>query len=228
MLRQHINLNITQQYRAQALNVPSVEPPRSAVMSSKNPYNPAHFLLQLIKFWDWTTGSERLSYTSGHFDNVFQARIMPESSNSTVVSCAADGQVRAAQIQPCGGPVATTRLARHRGRAHKLALEPRSAHCFLSCGEDGEVRHFDLREQPPASRRLLVCRAVMVSVMPLAQPAARTLQLGRPHASNHKWCCRDKYDMRTQVAHCPAALPVMSHVCRPCPAPQQKKLSAVK
>ena len=34
-----------------------------------------------------------LRYTSGHRANVFQARILPESSNQTVVSCAADGQV---------------------------------------------------------------------------------------------------------------------------------------
>ncbi len=35
-----------------------------------------------------------LRYPSGHRDNVFQARILPASSNQTVVSCAADGQVR--------------------------------------------------------------------------------------------------------------------------------------
>ena len=34
-----------------------------------------------------------------------------------------------------GGSVQTQRLACHRGRAHKLALEPDSADCFLSCGE---------------------------------------------------------------------------------------------
>jgi hypothetical protein len=64
---------------------------------------------------------------------------MPESGNGTVVSCAADGVVRVAAIpQGCGGAaVETRRLACHRGRAHKLALEPGSPHCFLSCGEGG-------------------------------------------------------------------------------------------
>ena len=52
------------------------------------------------------------------------------------------------------------------GRAHKLAIEPGSPSCFYSCGEDGEVRHFDLREPAAAgNRRLLVCRAAAVSVL---------------------------------------------------------------
>lgn len=64
---------------------------------------------------------------------------MPHSGNGTVVSCAADGLVRVAHIPPGGGGAAveTRRLACHRGRAHKLALEPGSASCFLSCGEGG-------------------------------------------------------------------------------------------
>lgn len=33
-------------------------------------------------------------YDSGHVDNIFQARILPHSADRTVVSCAADGQVR--------------------------------------------------------------------------------------------------------------------------------------
>lgn len=64
---------------------------------------------------------------------------MPHSDNGTVVSCAADGLVRVGHIPQGagGGAVETRRLACHRGRAHKLALEPDSASCFLSCGEGG-------------------------------------------------------------------------------------------
>lgn len=80
-----------------------------------------------------------------------QARIMPHSGNGTVVSCAADGLVRVGHIPPGAGGAAveTRRLACHRGRAHKLALEPDSASCFLSCGEGGlawgAVWHFGSR-----------------------------------------------------------------------------------
>jgi hypothetical protein len=117
----------------------------------------------LVKLWDWQAGNETFSFASGHTDNVFQARLLPDSSNATLVSCAADGRVRVAHLSPGGGAPATALLGAHRGRAHKLALDPAAPSCFFSCGEDGEVRHFDLRQAPPGNRRLLVCRAFMVS-----------------------------------------------------------------
>ena len=45
-------------------------------------------------------------------------------------------QVRAAFISE-DGHAETKKLAKHSGRAHKLALEPDQPHCFLSSGEDG-------------------------------------------------------------------------------------------
>ena len=42
------------------------------------------------------------------------------------------------------GRVSTKRLARHRGRAHKMAIEPSSSRIFYSCGEDGVVQHVSL------------------------------------------------------------------------------------
>ena len=39
------------------------------------------------------TGARKLTYKSGHHNNVFQARFLPHSNNSTIVTCAADGQV---------------------------------------------------------------------------------------------------------------------------------------
>ena len=114
--------------------------------------------------WDWQPGRAVLQYASGHRNNVFQARVMPESGNRTVVSCAADGQVRVATIPEGtrGARVETRKLAKHQGRAHKLALQPGSAHCFYSCGEDGEVRHYDLRQPAAGNRRLLVVHGCQV------------------------------------------------------------------
>ncbi len=48
-------------------------------------------------------------------------------------------QVRYGQVLE-GGQVETKKLAKHRGRAHKLAVEPGSSRIFYSCGEDGVVR----------------------------------------------------------------------------------------
>ncbi|KAI5073479.1 hypothetical protein GOP47_0011492 [Adiantum capillus-veneris] len=98
-----------------------------------------------IVFWNWAAKSKILSFPSGHEENVFQARIMPFSDDRVLISCAADGQVRQVDIHE-DGCVKTKKLAQHRGRVHKLAIEPGSSRIFLSCGEDGVVRRFDLRD----------------------------------------------------------------------------------
>ncbi|GMJ12680.1 hypothetical protein like AT4G35140 [Hibiscus trionum] len=98
--------------------------------------------LQVI-IWDWETGHAKLSFQSGHTDNVFQARFMPYTDDRSLVTCAADGEVRHAQILERG--VETRLLAKHQGWAHKLAIEPGSPHIIYTCGEDGLVHHIDLR-----------------------------------------------------------------------------------
>lgn len=46
-----------------------------------------------VILWDWETGSIKLSFNSGHNNNIFQAKIMPGTDERTIVTCAADGQV---------------------------------------------------------------------------------------------------------------------------------------
>lgn len=46
-----------------------------------------------VILWDWETGRIKLSFHSGHDNNVFQAKIMPCTDDRTIVTCAADGQV---------------------------------------------------------------------------------------------------------------------------------------
>ncbi|XP_022725450.1 DDB1- and CUL4-associated factor 8-like isoform X2 [Durio zibethinus] len=103
--------------------------------------------------WDWETGNSKLSFQSGHVSNVFQAKIMPYTDDRSLVTCAADGQVRHAQILECG--VETRLLAKHQGQAHNLAIEPGSPHIFYTCGEDGLVQHIDLRTAAPT--KLFTC-----------------------------------------------------------------------
>ncbi|XP_022748504.1 DDB1- and CUL4-associated factor 8-like isoform X2 [Durio zibethinus] len=106
-----------------------------------------------VILWDWETGRVKLSFHSGHVSNVFQAKIMPYTDDRSLVTCAADGQVRHAQISERG--VKTRLLATHQGRAHKLAIEPGSPHVFYTCGEDGLVQHIDLRTA--AATELFTC-----------------------------------------------------------------------
>eukprot|EP00262_Sarcandra_glabra_P001529 TRINITY_DN1166_c0_g1_i1.p1 TRINITY_DN1166_c0_g1~~TRINITY_DN1166_c0_g1_i1.p1 ORF type:complete len:478 (-),score=70.36 TRINITY_DN1166_c0_g1_i1:227-1660(-) len=110
-----------------------------------------------IIFWNWATRSKQFSYSSGHSDNVFQARIMPFTDDRSIITSAADGQVRHGRILE-NGQVNTKRLAKHRGRVHKLAVEPGSPHIFYSCGEDGIVQHFDLRSH--TATKLFSCSSI--------------------------------------------------------------------
>ncbi|EEF41096.1 DDB1- and CUL4-associated factor 8 isoform X2 [Ricinus communis] len=110
-----------------------------------------------VILWDWESGRIKLSFHSGHTKNVFQAKIMPYTDDRSIVTCAADGQVRFAQILECGA-VETTLLAKHQGRAHKLAIEPGSPYILYTCGEDGLVQHFDLRTR--RATELFSCRPI--------------------------------------------------------------------
>ncbi|CAA3006297.1 DDB1- and CUL4-associated factor 8 isoform X2 [Olea europaea subsp. europaea] len=110
-----------------------------------------------IMLWDWEIGRVNLSFHSGHHNNVFQAKIMPYTEDRSIVTCAADGQVRHAQILE-RGEVKTKLLGRHQGAAHKLSIEPGSPHLFYTCGEDGMVQHVDLRTGTAAE--LFTCQPI--------------------------------------------------------------------
>jgi WD40 repeat protein len=77
-----------------------------------------------------------------------------------VVSCAADGQVRSSVLSAQSSRL----LHRHNGRAHRLCLEPGSSRAFLSCGEDGLVFRYDLRQSE--RRRLMTLRDEDGDVLP--------------------------------------------------------------
>ncbi|XP_076457431.1 uncharacterized protein LOC143291451 [Babylonia areolata] len=111
--------------------------------------------LQIV-LWNWARNRKALVYDSGHRSNVFQAKFMPYSGDCHVVTCARDGQVRLSELSLTGVCKSTTKLAQHRGAAHKLALEYDSPHVFLSCGEDALTYQIDLREEKP--KKLVVTK----------------------------------------------------------------------
>ncbi|XP_073269872.1 uncharacterized protein [Primulina huaijiensis] len=93
-----------------------------------------------VMLWDWAKRKLKFSFPSGHLDNIFQARIMPFSDDRKFVTPFADCQVMLSQLLE-NGSVETRRLSKHRGRVHKLAVEPGSPYIFYSCGEDAFVRY---------------------------------------------------------------------------------------
>ncbi|XP_051113346.1 protein ALTERED SEED GERMINATION 2 [Andrographis paniculata] len=107
-----------------------------------------------VKLWDWARQKLKLSYSSGHVDNIFQTRFMPFTDDRVIVTSSADCQVRLSLLAE-NGSVETKRLSKHQGRVHKLAVEPGSPHVFYSCGEDGFIQHYDLRSN--SATKLFYC-----------------------------------------------------------------------
>lgn len=105
-----------------------------------------------VVVWDWVRKKPVLEFESGHKSNVFQAKFLPNSGDSTIAMCARDGQVRVAELSATQCCKNTKRVAQHKGASHKLALEPDSQCTFLSAGEDAVVFTIDLRQDRPASR----------------------------------------------------------------------------
>ncbi|XP_028911049.1 DDB1- and CUL4-associated factor 8 [Ornithorhynchus anatinus] len=105
-----------------------------------------------VVVWDWGRRRPVLDFESGHKSNVFQAKFLPNSGDSTLAMCARDGQVRVAELSATQCCRNTKRVAQHKGASHKLALEPDSPCTFLSAGEDAVVFTIDLRQDRPASK----------------------------------------------------------------------------
>ncbi|XP_030042847.1 DDB1- and CUL4-associated factor 8 [Microcaecilia unicolor] len=105
-----------------------------------------------VVVWDWIRKQIVLEFESGHKSNVFQAKFLPNSGDSTLAMCARDGQVRVAELSAIQCCKNTKRVAQHKGASHKLALEPDSPCTFLSAGEDAVVFTIDLRQDRPASK----------------------------------------------------------------------------
>jgi len=77
---------------------------------------------------------------------LFQAKFLPLTGDTHIVSCGRDGQVRLGELSSTGACRATRRLGQHRGPAHKLAIQQETPHVFLSSGEDGLIMSIDVRD----------------------------------------------------------------------------------
>ncbi|XP_056157262.1 DDB1- and CUL4-associated factor 6-like [Lampris incognitus] len=73
---------------------------------------------------------------------------MPQTGDHVVVSAAADGKIFYTNITK--GPSSATQYQYHchNGAAYKILTVPNDPHSFLSCGEDGTIRWFDVRSSP--------------------------------------------------------------------------------
>lgn len=76
-------------------------------------------------------------------------------------------------------------LGRHNGRAHRLALLPDSLECFLSTGDDGAVKLFDMRASQPLGQnnKIITVRNRAARGRPAVPLSVNTLECSplQPH-----------------------------------------------
>ncbi|XP_076304853.1 DDB1- and CUL4-associated factor 6-like isoform X2 [Tachypleus tridentatus] len=110
-----------------------------------------------------------VSTKTNHAANIFNAKFLPQTENRHVVSCAGDGMIIFSDVENPDTSLKNC-FTCHFGSAYKLETVPNDPHTFLSCGEDGTVRWFDLRTKTRCFKKectediLINCRCSVTSL----------------------------------------------------------------
>ncbi|XP_011864324.1 PREDICTED: DDB1- and CUL4-associated factor 6-like isoform X2 [Vollenhovia emeryi] len=83
-------------------------------------------------------------YKTSHRANIFSAKFLPNSGDHRIVSCSGDGIILYTDLMR-RTETFHNQFTCHTGTTYEIATVPGEPHSFLSCGEDGTVRWFDLR-----------------------------------------------------------------------------------
>ncbi|GFN77902.1 Ddb1- and cul4-associated factor 6-like [Plakobranchus ocellatus] len=106
---------------------------------------------QHLAITDPFLGKNLVKFRSGHRSNIFSAKFMPSSMDKEVVSCSGSGEIFYTDIDR-EDTYGANRFDCHFGSTYKLLVVPNEAATFLSCGDDGTVRFFDLRTKTSCSK----------------------------------------------------------------------------
>ncbi|XP_055767596.1 DDB1- and CUL4-associated factor 6-like isoform X1 [Salvelinus fontinalis] len=90
----------------------------------------------------------KASITSWHRSNIFSAKFMPQTNDRMIVSAAADGKIFLTNVERGSNMDPVLQYHCHNGAAYEILTVPSDPHSFLSCGEDGTIRWFDVRVSP--------------------------------------------------------------------------------
>uniref|UniRef100_A0A3Q3J6D8 Ddb1 and cul4 associated factor 6 n=1 Tax=Monopterus albus TaxID=43700 RepID=A0A3Q3J6D8_MONAL len=115
------------------------------------------------------------SIRSGHRANIFSAKFMPHTNDQEIISCSGDGIIYYTHIEKSPEYNRQCQFTCHYGTAYEIMTVPNDPYTFLSCGEDGTVRWFDLRTKTSCTKEdckddiLINCRraATSISISPL-------------------------------------------------------------
>lgn len=146
------------------------------------------------------TSKVYVKYTTVHRSNIFSAKFLPQGDNR-IVSCSGNGSVLYTDIdsvpltresETCdtlvgGSYRASNEQANyfncHTGTAYEVIPVPSESNSFMSCGEDGTVRFFDLRLLSKCNRQycrenILVFSPTSVTAMALSPVSNNYLAVG--------------------------------------------------
>ncbi|KAI9025756.1 WD40-repeat-containing domain protein [Phycomyces nitens] len=100
-------------------------------------------------FWTAISMAD-LDGSAGHRANIFSAKFMPATSDSILVTAAADSEVRVFDINSGNQGESKSTLRHvywcHSNSVKSIETEDGNPHEFFTCAEDGTVRHFDIRQ----------------------------------------------------------------------------------
>ncbi|KAG9277866.1 DDB1- and CUL4-associated factor 6-like isoform X2 [Astyanax mexicanus] len=106
---------------------------------------------------------------SNHQANIYSAKFMPESCDNWIVSSAGDGSIHYTNILRSPN-ITQYKFTCHNSTVYEILTVPSDPHTFLSCGEDGTVRWFDVRLKKECSKSrcsddvLIKCRRAVSSM----------------------------------------------------------------
>ena len=97
------------------------------------------------------TGAKVHEVLTPHRANIFAAKFLPATGDNKIVSCAGDGTLLYTDILR-EAETASCQFNCHAGTVYDTITIPGDPNTFLSCGEDGTVRWFDLRTKSSCLR----------------------------------------------------------------------------
>lgn len=144
------------------------------------------------------TSKVHVKYTTVHRSNIFSAKFLPQSDNR-IISCSGNGSVIYTDLDSVPLTVSDTETLVggsyrasneeanyfncHTGTAYEVVTIPSDSNSFMSCGEDGTVRFYDLRIVSKCNRQycrenILVYAPTSVTAMSLSPISHNYLAVG--------------------------------------------------
>ena len=85
-----------------------------------------------------------INHAKGHSANIFSAKFMPQTSDNIIISGAGDSEIRVFDLQKPESPLSSMYIC-HSDQVKSICVYEDSPNIFLTCSQDGTVKHFDLR-----------------------------------------------------------------------------------